>query len=448
MIKIQGTSKELQEISLVALTKDPYIFSKCMSVISENFYVDLSYKLIYKCLKLYYSKYMILPSKEELKLLVNDNYTDDYGDLDDISLNIDNIYSQKVSSEDYAYEKITDFIRRNKIEGALNKVIKHMESGSVDLDQVAVDLRDSIYINFRKAPVHNLADISSIREIREDALGTSDNPILIKFFIDKVNKCMQYGALPPGTLNMVTAPPGRGKTTLLINQGVCTAKQGYKILHMFLGDMSRYDGLLRYLSCFTGIQTKKLVNLNDDELAKFIQKYNMSGILANIDIASYAADELTANQLIEEVTSIQKDNRTHYNVVIVDYDENIANDEINIYKSGGQIYNKLALFAVVNKSVVFIASQPKPEFWKQEIIPLEAASESSKKQKIIDLMLTLGKSSKDSSVGTLNIAKNRRGDDCKIMRIKTDGSTAQMTHITEDEYNRIKQNEKSQRSSE
>lgn len=440
---MQGTSKELQEISLVALTKDPYIFSKCMSVISESFYIDPSYKLIYKCLKIYYSKYMILPSEEELKLLVNDNYTEDYGDINDVFASIEKIYGQKLSSEDYAYEKITDFIRRNRIENALNKVIKHLETGNVDLDQVAVDLRDSIYINFTKAPVHNLADVSNIKELRKDALGSSDNPIMIKFFIDQVNKCMQYSALPLGTLNMVTAPPGRGKTTLLINQGICTAKQGYRVLHMFLGDMSRFDGLLRYLSCFTGIPTKRLVDLSDDELSKFIQKYNMSGILANIDIASYAADQLTSNQLIEEITSLQKDRRIHYNEIIVDYDENIANDDINIYKSGGQIYNKLALFSVVNKSVIFIASQPKPEYWKQEIIPLEAASESSKKQKIIDLMITLGKPTKNSSVATLYIAKNRRGEDCKIMRLSMDGSNARITHITEDEYNRVKQGERS-----
>ena len=113
-----------------------------------------------------------------------------------------------------------------------------------------------------------------------------------------------------------------------------------------------------------------------------------------------------------------------------------------MYEAGGQLYNKMALFAVLNKSAIFILSQPKTEFWKQEVIPLESASESSKKQKIIDLMLTMGKPSKSSSIGTLFIAKNRRGEDSKVIRLKIDGSNARMSHISEDEYIAIKNKER------
>lgn len=436
---MKGSSKELQEVSIVALINDPYLLSKCITEIKESYFIDNSFKLIYRCLKNYYEKYMVLPTQNEMQMLIRDSFSEEFGSIDDVISTSDRIYQQGISSEDFSYEKVTDFIRRNKIEASLNKVVKYMEDDNIDLDQVATDLRDSIYLNFTRTPIMNLADVSSIREVREDALGSDSNPVIVKFFIDAVNSAMQYGGLIPGTLNMVTAPPGRGKTTLLINQGVSTSVQGYKILHIFLGDMSRYDGLIRYLSCFTKVDSKRLIGLSDEDLAKFIRKHNMAGYLSNIDIAAYAADQLTANQLVEEITNIQKDRKTHYNVIIIDYDENIAEEADNMYKSGGQIYNKMALFAVMNKSVVFIASQPKTEYWKQEIIPLEAASESSKKQKIIDLMITLGKPFKNSECGTLYIAKNRRGEDSKVIRLRIEGNNAVMTHIDEAEYGRMKQ---------
>lgn len=442
---MKGASVELQEISLVALINDPYLMSKCMEEITENFFENFSFKLIYTCARKYYKKYMTLPTEKELEVLIRDSWVEEYGDLDEIIVNCKKLYEQEISSDDFIYEKVTEFIRRNKIEKSLDKVVRYMENKDIDLDQVAVDLRDSIYLNFSKSPVINLSDIGSIKEIREEALGPSDNPVIVKFFIDQVNSMMQYKGLIPGTLNMVTAPPGRGKTTMLINQGVATAKQGYRILHVFLGDMSRFDGYLRYLSCFSGVPTSSLVELSDDELAKFVQKWNMTGILNNIDIASYAADELNANQLIEEITAIQKDQRKHFNVIIVDYDENLSEEVDNMYKSGGQIYNKMALFAVLNKSVVFIASQPKTEYWKNEVIPLEAASESSKKQKIIDLMLTMGKPSKNSSIGSLHIAKNRRGKDGNTFRLRIDGDNARIEHISEEEYLREKSIENSNR---
>lgn len=438
---IHGTSKELQEISLVALIKDTFLLAKCCDIINESFYENPSYKLIFKGLKTYYKKYMVVPSEDEFIVYLKDIYTEDYGDIDEIVEVTKKLYSTKVSSEDFVTEKVINFIRRNNAEKVLNKTIKYMENGEIDLDSISSDLKDALFLNFSKSKPYNLSDINSIKEVKEDALGSSDNPIIVKFFIEKVNQIMQYKGLTPGTLNMVTAPPGRGKTTMLINQGVYSAKQNFNVLHVFLGDMSNYDGLVRYASCITGTPTSNLVDLAPEELGEFIKKWNMTGIFSYLDVISYAADELTANQLIEEITTFQRSYRKHYDVIIVDYDENISKADDNIYESGGQIYNRLALFAVINKSVVFVASQPKTEFWKQEIIPLEAASESSKKQKIIDLMITLGKPSKSSSVGTVHIAKNRRGEDGKVYRIKINGSNARMEHISEDEYLRVKSSE-------
>lgn len=431
---MKGASSELQEISLIGLMNDPYLLAKCIPEITEKFFSNTIYKLIYKSLKKYYNKYLTVPTEKELSVMISDLHKEDYGKLDDILSSLNKLYSTKISSEDYVYDQITEFIKRNKIETSLNKVVDYINGGSIDLDTVATEFRDSLSVTFNRAPLLNLSDISKVSEVREEALGPSENPVMIKFFLDPVNWCMQYKALPPGTLNMIVAPPGRGKTTTMINQGVFTAEQGFNVLHVFLGDMSRYDGLLRYLSCYTGVQTSKLVDLSDNDLKKFIQKYNMSGILSHIYIASYAADELTPNQLVEEITSMQKDNKVHFHVIIVDYDENFANSSTSMYESQGSNYNRLALFAVINKSVLFIASQPKPEYWSKEVLPLECAAESSKKQKIIDLMLTIGKPKKDSKVGTLNIAKNRRGDDCKYVRVKFNGANARVKAITEEEY--------------
>lgn len=441
---LRGASKELQKLSIVGLIYDPYILSKSIDIINENFYSDSEYKLIYKSLQNHYKKYSVIPSKDELILGATNLYNKDYGDIEVIKNIIASIYSYEVKSSEYIYNCVITFIRRCKLERCLGKAVRSVQSGEIDLDRLGDELRDAVSMSsITRAPIMNLADIDSIDEEYREVIGTDSRPVVIKFFIDAVNKCMQYKGLIPGTVSMVTAPPGRGKTTMLINQGVKVAEQGFNLLHIFLGDMSKLDGRYRYLSCYTGTDTSKLVELSKEGLKKFVQKWNASGIFSYIDIASYAADQLSATQLIEEIYSLQRDRKKHYDVVIIDYDENLSEEEDNMYKSGGQIYNKIALFAVLNRSCVFIASQPRKEFWNQEIIPLEAASESSKKQKIIDLMLTMGKPSKSSDIGTLYIAKNRRGEDCKVIRLKINGRNARMEHITEDEYIRIRNEEKS-----
>lgn len=444
-------SNELQNVALVGMTHDSYLLSKCVNIVTDNFFEDSDFKLIYRGLRSFYTAYNKVPTITELRMSIEQVALRGQGnavfDVEKAKQVAEMIYNEKIQSEEYVYSQITEFIRRNNIEKSLSNVVDYLSNGKLDLDKVAVELQNSLNITFGKLPIIKLSDSepTHLNKLKSEALGSAQSPITVKMFIDSMNDCMQYGALIPGTLNMVTASPGSGKTTWLINQGLRVANDNLNVLHVFLGDMTHYDGVIRYLSCHTGVPSSKLVAMDGKELSDFITENNQSGRLSKVFIASYAADQLTTSQLIEEICEMQKNVGVHFNAVIIDYDENIVVEADSMYASGGQIYNKIALFAVMNKSVVFIASQPKPEYWKYEILPMEAASESSKKQKIIDLMITMGKPHRDSSVATVHIAKNRRGVTGKTFRVKIDGETAQISHITEDVYTQIKTTENNMR---
>ena len=445
---IKGSSEELQESTISCILQDPLLLSKTVNEIFESYYSDPKLVLIFKSLKHYYNKYQQIPPITEYKVYIEKYYREEYGNLQEIKDIAEKLYTTKVSSEDYSYETVCEFIKRNRVEKAMGRIVDSIQVGNINIDNVADELIDSLNTSITTVESYKLSDISKIKDVRNETIGNEDSSVIVKFFLEPLNWCMQYKGLPPGTLNMIVAPPGRGKTTTLINQGVCTALQGLNVLHVFLGDMSKYDGLLRYTSCYSGIPTSKLVEMSQIELETTVKKINMTGILSHIYIASYAADEVTPDQLMKDIASMQRKDRVHYNAIIIDYDENFASTDNNkktdvnsMYETGGTNYNRLALFAKMNKSVLFIAAQPKPEYWSKEILPMECAAESSKKQKIIDLMLTIGRPSKESSVGTVNIAKNRRGDHDKLIRVKFSGSNAKIEAITEDEYTEIRKKE-------
>lgn len=441
---MQGTAKELQDVVMAALLQYQEILSKVVTEIYPDYFDSVSYQVIYKCLKRHYEEYLAIPSKPELAFLIKKVHTPDLGDINDIYKALDNAIDNKLSSFDFAFDLVADFIRRAQGEKALSKVVEAFDGNSIDMSKVVETLADAMTLNFTRTDSFNLADISRIPEIRRKSLGGGDTPIIVKFFIDAVNDSLQYNGLVPGTVNIMSAPTGFGKTTLLINQGVCVAQQGYKLLHVALGDMSENDLLLRYSSCFSGIATKKLSALSDEDLQKFIQKTNMSGFLANVEFVVHGADEVTAPQLIEEINTLQK-RKGHFDVIIVDYDENISYDDTDMYNAGGRVYNKIALFAKQNSSVLFMAAQIKPEFWDQEVIPLNGLAESSKKQKIVDLIFTMGKPKNAKGVATLYIPKNRRGEEGGIFRMGITGSNCRMKHITNEEYLKRKQEEKAKR---
>ena len=88
---------------------------------------------------------------------------------------------------------------------------------------------------------------------------------------------------------------------------------------------------------------------------------------------------------------------------------------------------------------MLVASQPKISFFNEEIIPLDGCGESSQKQHIIDLLITIGKPGKlDAPLGIMYIPKNRDGWANKKIWLYLDGSKQTMTSIGQEEYDRLK----------
>ena len=441
---IRGVSEELETIVMSTLIKNPYVLSKCADEIKTSYFTSEAYKKIFKILRNFYSEHLCCPSRLVLKKEIR-NIESEY---EEICKTVDMLFeeSKELPDEDYCTEQVFNFVTRARSEGVLSSVVDSIRSsGEIDSDKIMTQLQDVYNFSMNNLSVLNLSDIDKFETIKKEAVGDELYPKVIKFFIASVNDTFQYGGLIPGTLNAVAAPPGRGKTSLLINQGASAAKQGYNTLHIFLGDMSRYDGLLRYLSTLTGKETADFVKMSIDELKEYVKRINQTGILDKITVLSYPADTISANGLMEDIRNLQRENNIHYDQIIVDYDENLKVENADsMYQNSGILYNKLAAFAVTNKTVVWIASQPKVDAWKNsEILPLESLSESSKKQKIIDFLITLGKDNKVSEAGTLFIAKNRRGTDGKIYRLQINGNNCQMIHISEDDYTNIKKRESS-----
>lgn len=295
-----------------------------------------------------------------------------------------------------------------------------------------------------------------------------------------------------------------GKTTFLTNQGLYSAKQGLNVCHIFLGDMEKYDALIRYYSVYTEsdyrkveilnrdlekkevayksllkrykkedkqykyyenkiteienqlqvnritdqkwkstrniLTSKQLVSLSDDELQLiYEQDKEYLKIANNIDVNVYAVGDMSMDALRQAIYNWQESRKKHYDVIIIDYDSNLKQPADNMYESGGIIYDQAKNLAQVNKSVVFMASQPNKAYWKNEMIPLEACSESSKKQMIIDLLITVGRPEGcNTGIRKIFIPKNRRGKENEILHAKMNGETGFMYEISQDDYNTLK----------
>lgn len=241
-----------------------------------------------------------------------------------------------------------------------------------------------------------------------------------------------------------------GKTNLLVNEGAYAAQQGFEVLHIFLGDMLEYDGFLRYAANITGQDQNELIKLTEQEVINLVNVYSSSdesSVFSRISYKAFASAEITVDSLISYIINEEKSKNKNYDVIIIDYADNFALLTNNSYNELGDVYDKLLYLARMNHSVVLTASQPKIGYWDQEIIPLEGAGDSSKKQRVIDMMMTFNKPYRSSSVGTIYLPKIRRGTTGNFARVRLDNRLCRITQISEDEYNQIKDTESADSSS-
>jgi intein/homing endonuclease len=202
----------------------------------------------------------------------------------------------------------------------------------------------------------------------------------------------------------------------LLNEALNMLRQDppLKVYWLALGDMMRMDFITRMCAIHYEEELATIhLNINryfTPEFREILRNFRFSVLPAGqIDIYSVKSFIDTYIVPDEEI-----------DVFILDYDSNLASaGGRDMYQEGEIVYNTMTAIArPAGKKyrLCLIASQPKIQYWEMSRLPKEAASESARKQAIIDMMITIGKDPlSEAHQGTMLIAKNRRGREGDVM---------------------------------
>lgn len=200
--------------------------------------------------------------------------------------------------------------------------------------------------------------------------------------------------------NCISSPPGNGKSLWMMHQAAIAANSGKRVFTLAAGDLRPSDFLTRIASMVTEIPLSEVYLDLHENMEK--AKHYLKG---NLDISCVPSQKVTAKEYVNYCL----DRIDDYDVFMLDYDANLATDSESMYEAGGVLYDLLTEITSYNK-LVFVASQPKIHTWSQEVLGLDSLNESSRKQHILDVVITLSRAKGANHVGIMNIAKNRRGD--------------------------------------
>lgn len=441
LIDSSEESEKFLFYSIVESTEE--LFIRLTEILPTNIFKTDVLRDIYKGYLNFYKKYEKKPEKHEVSsFLLNSNTLETSTEnIHNFLIEMENWFFSD-SSREFQKDFLVLFLSRYKISTMVEDIVlDYQQKGKIRYDNVLKNVEELGGYNSLFSSINDtcLSDVSGFLEAKKEEFGSSGSIQTVNFVVNEVNNIMQYKGLSAGSLNVVSAPPGRGKTQLLIQQGVSAAIEGKTVLHVFLGDLQKYSALLRYLACFSNKSMNEISFYDESQIKSLFSKHAITGAFDNVNVLCFPPEEETAESIIRNITRLQekKGPSFHYDLIMIDYDENFkqsGDSSGNMYTDGGSTYNILKKFATNNKSVVFIASQPKPAFYQAEILTLDSLAESSKKQKIADTIFTIGRPSPKANVGTLFVAKNRLGAPNRLYYIDMIGETQRVEAITESEY--------------
>ena len=273
----------------------------------------------------------------------------------------------------------------------------------------------------------NLSDSDAVNAAR---LRDFPDEKIIKSSLGVVNFASQYRGYKRGDLVMIAGVTGGGKSTLAIQEAACILKQELKVAAMYLGDLSDSDVAIKMVTAL--LDEKTLIQKVHENWEDYYNKPEVKTCYHNFNLKAFPPMELDIYDLTLKAKRLHE--KFRFDALIVDYDANIKEVDDGLYKEGGLTYSLLKALAQDLNCIVFILSQIKQAFWSDEKIYLSAAADSSKKQHVVDFMITIGRNSDNSTVGVCNLPKVRRGVSDKCSYLFFDDSYGRIKEIKEDDY--------------
>lgn len=437
-----NVSVDTQETIVSSLMKNSYLFSICRSEMTDGYFSSPSCKVIYKSLLTYYNKYKGMPRLNELLISIDECYYPTCGvNLHEVKDTCCRLWDLPEVDEQFIKDKITDFVRKVRSSSALKNFVDQLKvNPNLESDDIVSELSKALEVQFSTTHVFSISNEDHLKEARNNSVGSLDQSKIVHSCLDSLNNSLMFGGFQPSTVNMVVSPPGTGKSMYLINEGVSAAKQGFDVLHIFIGDMVEYDGFIRYLSRVSGTSQNSLVMMPQEKQMSIVNVCNQQydNIFNRIFMLSYPSLTVTVDTLIEDIGKFEKQLDKDFGVIVIDYPDNLILEGRSLYEDGGTLYSSLEKLARLSKSVVLVASQPQKSYWSHQIIPLEAAAESSKKQQAVDIMLTMNTETRGANFGTMLLAKARKGEVGKIFRFRTDYAKCLIEEVDEGTFQAMK----------
>lgn len=255
---------------------------------------------------------------------------------------------------------------------------------------------------YYKSNVSNYLTLKNYKDLDITDLAKSYSGEGYKSAFRFINNSYTCGGYIPGQIVNVVGAPGCGKSLFIQNEVVNFIKQGRRVHMLILGDLNEADIASR-LTCMMARKPRRVIE--SDVSGYYLSYRDKFSDLLSMTIVP--AGVVTSREYVDWMLGMIDD----FDVLVVDYDANHKRDRAqSMYDEFGVMYDSYTELSRAGK-LVFVATQPKLSYYREEELPMEALSDSSKKQQVVDMIITIGRNyNSKMRMGKLSIVKSRRGE--------------------------------------
>lgn len=346
-------AEEIEEAMLGAMLQDKDFYYLHADRINLDFFYSANNRTVFEIID------NTIKAGKNIDLRILTQILKDLGKYDEVSpVYITRLVSKAnealYQSEDY-FELLQRAYRRRKLENICIQSVTKIKDLTFEPEEVAAEIQKELielYENSKQG-VHIFADAIEDIQKRIAANLTTNGLTGLSTGLFKLDHFT--GGLQKTDLIIIAAETSQGKTALVTNIALASAKKKAKIAFYSL-EMSKAQLTARILSIETGVSSKRILN---NSLSKSELETVGKGI-EDISTLSIYFDEKSTNSIDNICNSIRKLKlKFNIDIAIVDYLQLIQNNSKNKTEENqiAEVARKLKNIAIEQKIVVMALSQ-------------------------------------------------------------------------------------------
>lgn len=309
--------KDFELSVLKNLVQNPEYFTKVFSLLDAKYFEDEGTKGLFKLFSSYYGEYKAQPGILELATKIKDTSNAEHRKLLAATVKELNEHKAEFKDLDFLLNETVTFIKDALYLEALTIGAEGLEKKSDELKQKAQAILD------QRAQVHiddNISlDFDDVDDIIEH-FSTKDIGLLTGH--KDLDERLGAGLLP-GTLNLIMAAQGVGKSLMMCDIATALLKQGRNVLIVSL-EMSDFEMIKRIYANCLDIDVKTFIQMPDDpdlreQVRSAYNKAKLSGTLGKLFVKDYPACSFSSLMLEGLVERFRQERNIKFDCVIVDY---------------------------------------------------------------------------------------------------------------------------------